>query len=1005
MLERIKDNIILVLLIVGIAVVVYADGQTSFHAKRVRTDTSNFDNNLSSSDNTVQKALETLDEISGASGSYLNLDQTSPQTIINGVPLLDADISDIDETKEMVNKVYVDFAVASLGARYYMLDTNSGIEDYKLTSTTAPTGSENTIVKSSLSDDDYIAGWISPNANEPDVLLKGIYNWRIYAEKTGGTKTLRLYWKLVERKSDTSETVIATSALSDEITSKGSLIIPLSLTDDYDVSAGSYVLGKIYADVSGGGSAPEITIYYDGDSDGHWEIPVNLEILNNQYVLKSGDTMTGKLTVNDDIEASGDGIFGSLIRLYGTQGDIYATGSNSDICRGYFLKPGDGSLDFKMGFVGGTSDERVDIGWNEPSDSGPYISFYSTNHPTKPSNFEIAYGTNASAEGEYIIFHRYNDGSEKWGEVFRIDTDEDIHLNPDAMGHVYCFDDVDVADNADGMSSYVCRKAPEGDNYIRTFIDQYQGANIFTDCSYLWLQAGTLDSVGEVVATKDHFYIGHEWLSEGDTPVFRIYGYPASEGYVYLQCQLVDDTYDYFTFTRSSSYSMGINFNLPVKFSDDVTFTDYTKLTGGYFRIADNVNLELGNGVVDVYWDTNSTQDDFLNLTLDTRSTGDTAVVFFNNYLLPNNMSFIDEWDAPTIVFANRLGADTNDFAGVAIGGTTTSDVSSDWYFDFYTLTDAVDGATDATTTEKEPIFRFGSDLTNTTSHSLSGGDVLFSGNIEVDGDAYFDSNIYVTDTATSIYKDGSNNLTFKDTNTGVVPLSDIINTGMNASMLHIAGLVYKNTTTVTVKAGTYGVCNGSYFEVTSDTDVSIASPAGEDFYYLYVDDDASTYPDSPSFVFSTTEPSKTADYSNGKIGWYNGDDRCVGAVFVDSSNVIPEFWSDGVQYWYEDNYKEVVTAGNPNSSWQTAESTAYIPVLASQVRVHFVASDSGAVCFGYTSSYERQTMEDAGGAFYEQLKVMKFIPIGASRDLAWWGEDNDNNAFYLRINGYKVDL
>ena len=33
------------------------------HAKNTKTDTSNFDNNLSSSDDTVQDALETLDDL------------------------------------------------------------------------------------------------------------------------------------------------------------------------------------------------------------------------------------------------------------------------------------------------------------------------------------------------------------------------------------------------------------------------------------------------------------------------------------------------------------------------------------------------------------------------------------------------------------------------------------------------------------------------------------------------------------------------------------------------------------------------------------------------------------------------------------------------------------------------------------------------------------------------------------------------------------------------------
>jgi len=207
----------------------------------------------------------------------------------------------ITDMYHLADKRYVDEAVTALGARYYMLNTASGESDYKLCSASVSGGGEQSVSGASLSDDDYVQGWIAPNTNEPDKLLLGVYNWRIYAEKTGGTETLRLYWKLVERKNDDSEVVIATSVVSNEITSgKNSYIIPLTLSADHDVASDSYVVGKIYADVSGSGSAPSVTLYYEGDSHSHWQIPVNTEIFNNIYVNVAGDTMTGVLTVSPD---------------------------------------------------------------------------------------------------------------------------------------------------------------------------------------------------------------------------------------------------------------------------------------------------------------------------------------------------------------------------------------------------------------------------------------------------------------------------------------------------------------------------------------------------------------------------------------------------------------------------------------------------------------------------------------------------------------------------------
>jgi len=219
--------------------------------------------------------------------------------ISGGVAIYDPDRT-IDDLHHLVDKQYVDKAVTSLGARYYMLNTDSGISDYKLCSLTPSAGSEQSISVSDLTDGQYIAGWISPNTDEPDKLITGVFNWRIYAAKTSGSgsKTLRLYWKLVERKSDNSETVIGTSVVSNEIvTGKNMYIIPLTLSSDHDIASDSYVVGKLYANVSGNGTAPSVTLYFEGDSDSHWQIPVNLEIFDNRYVsLTEDQTISGTKT-------------------------------------------------------------------------------------------------------------------------------------------------------------------------------------------------------------------------------------------------------------------------------------------------------------------------------------------------------------------------------------------------------------------------------------------------------------------------------------------------------------------------------------------------------------------------------------------------------------------------------------------------------------------------------------------------------------------------------------
>ena len=236
----------------------------------------------------ITGTLSAQSDLQSALNAKLNIDQTTPQTIIGGIPLLSSDRI-MNELNELVDKKYVDEAVTSIGARYYMIDDDDP-SGYKLCSLSVPTGAEATYVKSNLNNNDYVFGWISASGERPAKLIAGVYNWHMIVAKTSGTKTLRLYWTLVERKADNSEVVIATSANSNTITSKASYEVPLVLSADYQPDIDSRIVGKIYANVSGSGNNPEVTIYYEGTSTSHWEIPTNTEILQNMFIPYTGAT-------------------------------------------------------------------------------------------------------------------------------------------------------------------------------------------------------------------------------------------------------------------------------------------------------------------------------------------------------------------------------------------------------------------------------------------------------------------------------------------------------------------------------------------------------------------------------------------------------------------------------------------------------------------------------------------------------------------------------------------
>jgi hypothetical protein len=219
------------------------------------------------------------------------------------------------------------------------------------------------------------------------------------------------------------------------------------------------------------------------------------------------------------------------------------------------------------------------------------------------------------------------------------------------------------------------------------------------------------------------------------------------------------------------------------------------------------------------------------------------------------------------------------------------------------------------------------------------------------------------------------------------------------------AYVVYSSSSYIIVKPGN-GECSGTAWEITSDTSVDLSSvlPAGEDFVYIYIDDSASSYP-TPTIIGSTTEPA----WSDSNLGWYNGDDRCIGVVWVNSYGNIEEFQNNcQLEYIAVDNaVKQVLTNGNPNSSWQTLEATAYMPVNATAVYTVCSNMDSGDRVLVLLATYETDSQQQGGRDNYGGSILTRgwlSLERGASRDLQWYGEDNDNNTFNVWIYGFRIE-
>jgi|GEM_PF-2323874 len=221
--------------------------------------------------------------------------------------------------------------------------------------------------------------------------------------------------------------------------------------------------------------------------------------------------------------------------------------------------------------------------------------------------------------------------------------------------------------------------------------------------------------------------------------------------------------------------------------------------------------------------------------------------------------------------------------------------------------------------------------------------------------------------------------------------------------MIHMAYVEYNDSDTIDVTVG-YGECNGSYWEITSTTSHDMTSLAsGEDWHYIYIDDSASSYP-TPTIIDSTTEPA----WSDSKLGYYNGDDRCIGVVWSSSgSATLDQFMSNSNgRYCVDDILKQVLDDGNPTNSWQTVEATAYIPVNAIAVYVQGQNFDVGPDSVRVeVSAYESGCPRAYNRSYYGACEF-EWVDLerGSSRDLRYKGEDNDDNTFDVYIHGYQIE-
>ncbi len=162
----------------------------------------------------------------------------------------------------------------------------------------------------------------------------------------------------------------------------------------------------------------------------------------------------------------------------------------------------------------------------------------------------------------------------------------------------------------------------------------------------------------------------------------------------------------------------------------------------------------------------------------------------------------------------------------------------------------------------------------------------------------------------------------------------------------------YVSTTQASIAGGAYphhGTVD-QILKIDSTITHTITTPGTSQFQYFYADDSAivtagTNVLTGTEIINATTVPT----YSITKNGWYNGDDLCIGAVWIDSSGDVEPFYHDGGDFVRYD--KEIlVISYQPTSNFTDAGNNLTLIMPRFSTRAESTA-------FGQAASTTTDTM------------------------------------------------
>ena len=226
----------------------------------------------------------------------MKLDQTTPQTIINGVPLMTTDVDGDGSVSQLVNKKYVDLAVSSIELTEYFsaVDLSPDVGTYlSMDNAQAAAGSVQSVaITGTTGSPTALFKFLTPVGHPHlDRFLAGVYEAHVHLKKNlTGANMVGLRFKIYQcNASGTQTALLATSAdisgftdayLPYEVTASVATETALATTDRLSVEWFGWVIA--------GSSSNYVTIEVGGTANSHIGIEISSSELQAIFVPYTG---------------------------------------------------------------------------------------------------------------------------------------------------------------------------------------------------------------------------------------------------------------------------------------------------------------------------------------------------------------------------------------------------------------------------------------------------------------------------------------------------------------------------------------------------------------------------------------------------------------------------------------------------------------------------------------------------------------------------------------------